>query len=341
MRRAAAGLVGLGAAVALSACDPVIQLTSSPVGFDAPPAPAVTAPATCTAPGPANAVSAFSDTIGGRFRTWRVYTPPAVCTRSGGNFVRTPIVVAMHGAFESAASFVDDSRFAALAASQNIFVIFPDAYFGSWNDGRAGVDAPAFNEDVDDVAFVVSIVDRLVSDSAGDGRRTYAMGFSNGAMMANRLACDRGDRFAAVGLVAGFGPGNPAIGSICQPDRAMPVVVIASSNDPIVPYNGGYISTLSCVGGGAVDCGRGVSTSAADLLNLWNTRNGCGNASAPTAITATFGGGQRTTYSGCGAALEHDRLTDTVHEYYKRPGASEQIYDPTARVWNFFNGKIR
>jgi len=55
----------------------------------------------------------------------------------------------------------------------------------------------------DDVGFLKELVSRIASDFAVDTNRVYVSGFSNGAMMANRIACEASELFAAVALVGG------------------------------------------------------------------------------------------------------------------------------------------
>ncbi len=55
----------------------------------------------------------------------------------------------------------------------------------------------------DDIAFVKSIMDLLVTGYAVDRKRIYASGFSNGAGMTARLTLELSDRFAAIANAAG------------------------------------------------------------------------------------------------------------------------------------------
>ena len=100
----------------------------------------------------------------------------------------------------------------------------------------------------DDVGFLK----RLVTDVSGkfrvDSERIYITGFSNGAMMANRIACEASDLFAAVALVGG----RVEPGFECMPQNALPLLQINGGKDSAVPFDGrpsdgGYLfaSTVS------------------------------------------------------------------------------------------------
>lgn len=67
-----------------------------------------------------------------------------------------------------------------------------------------------------------------------DRDRVYAIGMSNGAMMAYRLACDASDVFRGIMAVAGTDNTNT-----CKPARPVPVLHIHARNDDRVLFNGG------------------------------------------------------------------------------------------------------
>jgi poly(3-hydroxybutyrate) depolymerase len=56
-------------------------------------------------------------------------------------------------------------------------------------------------------------------------------------MMANRLACERPDRFAAVALVAGTGPAQAV--ATCSTTGHVSVIAFNGTDDPLIPYNDG------------------------------------------------------------------------------------------------------
>jgi polyhydroxybutyrate depolymerase len=62
----------------------------------------------------------------------------------------------------------------------------------------------------------------------------YAIGMSNGAMMAYRLACEAGDVFHGIMAVAGTDNTHS-----CTPRQPVPVLHIHAHNDDTVLFNGG------------------------------------------------------------------------------------------------------
>ena len=80
------------------------------------------------------------------------------------------------------------------------------------------------------------LVDTLVTRYGFDDARVYSEGFSNGGFMSYRLACERPERFAAVGSVAGgFAPGRRAL---CTPGAMTPVLQVQGTRDAVIPREG-------------------------------------------------------------------------------------------------------
>ncbi len=152
-----------------------------------------------------------------------------------------PLVLALHGGGGFAEYMTNGDRYGLIAKSDNagFVVAFPNGYsklpvgkFATWNAG--GCCGDARDRQVDDVGFLRAVVAQLGARLKLDPARIYAIGMSNGGMMAHRLACDAADVFAAVASVAG----TEAVGT-CQPVRPIPVLHIHAKNDTHVLFNGG------------------------------------------------------------------------------------------------------
>jgi polyhydroxybutyrate depolymerase len=86
---------------------------------------------------------------------------------------------------------------------------------------------------------MLALIDTLAAHYSVDRNRIYASGCSNGAMMANRLAAEKSDVFAAVVGVAG--PlALSATNSELKPSRPVSVMDFHALTDQGVPYNGGF-----------------------------------------------------------------------------------------------------
>lgn len=143
-----------------------------------------------------------------------------------------PMLIAMHGLTQTGNSMMNFSGFNTYAEEYGFIVVYPNGVLNSWNVGFPG------GSTADDVGFISALIDTVHSDYSVDLNRVYATGFSNGGFMSYRLACELGDRIAAIASVAGTMTDGSLTG--CQPLRNIPVMHIHGTNDMVVFYNGGF-----------------------------------------------------------------------------------------------------
>ena len=86
----------------------------------------------------------------------------------------------------------------------------------------------------DDVGFLKELIDRIVTDFSVSKGGLFVSGFSNGAMMANRIGCEASDKIAAVALIGG----RVEPGFECTPTRPIPLLQVNGGADESVPYDG-------------------------------------------------------------------------------------------------------
>jgi polyhydroxybutyrate depolymerase len=137
-----------------------------------------------------------------------------------------PIVVSLHGFAANPDGQRANARWEVLAAEQGFLVVYPQ---GSSFPLRWNVGPQARLDSVDDVRFMLDILDDLSAWPTIDPRRVYVSGFSNGGHMTHLLACALADRIAAVGIVEGLGADGP---QGCHPVRPVPVMGYFSAIDP-------------------------------------------------------------------------------------------------------------
>ncbi|MCX6008049.1 MAG: hypothetical protein NTZ34_12435, partial [Chloroflexi bacterium] len=163
-----------------------------------------------------------------------------------------PLVIVLHGGGSEASTMNPLTDFNALADKQGFVIVYPEAYkhpitgpglSQHWNDGRGEPGIRAQAENIDDVAFISALIDHLVQYLNIDEKMVYATGISNGAFMSHRLGCELSDKIAAIAPVAGNIPQKTV--STWSPSRAVSVLMINGTEDPVVPFNGGEISLLS------------------------------------------------------------------------------------------------
>lgn len=151
----------------------------------------------------------------------------------------------------------------------------PDAFGGAWNDGRPGADPVVPGGAVGDVRFLRLVIDEIGARTAVDPRRVAVVGFSNGAVMAGRVACELADRVAAVAVVGGTA--GQGFEQSCRPVRPVAMMAVAGSNDRTVPYGGGRVA----------DWGtrrRGFVAAVVDFFAFRRTQAGCSSTQPVPAL---------------------------------------------------------
>jgi polyhydroxybutyrate depolymerase len=211
----------------------------------------------CTCPGRAETIS-----IAGVTRSFTVALPP----------VRpAPLVIVLHGAAQSGADMMTRTAWPQVAREGHFGVVFPDGLGHGWADLRPNTRRVLFGppKGTDDVAFITQLIDKFVRDGSADPRRIYVTGVSNGGAMAMTMVCARADLFAAAASVI-FNFGDEAA-QACHPSRAVPMLMMNGTADPIVPYEGGQGSSRFAAGG---------FWSTEQTLAFWRQTNQCEGADA-------------------------------------------------------------
>ena len=130
-----------------------------------------------------------------------------------------------------------------------------------WNAGACCGAAERTN--VDDVAFVRALVETLSARLPLDRDRIYVAGFSDGARMTYRIACELGTQIAAIAVVSGS-----LTDTHCAPKRAVPLIAFHGTADEVVSYR----DTSYSVPGATPPAG---AEGAPPALRFWSTNNGC------------------------------------------------------------------
>lgn len=86
----------------------------------------------------------------------------------------------------------------------------------------------------DDIGFLKTLVGAATATLSVDANRLYVAGFSNGALMANRIACEVPELFAAAALIGG----RLERGFECTPAQPVPLLQINGGADEVVPIDG-------------------------------------------------------------------------------------------------------
>jgi len=221
--------------------------------------------------------------IDGGSRTFNLHIP------SGLDLSKpAPLVFAFHGGGQSATAFEGFAHIEAKSDASGFILVEPEGTIALpglspgtldvWNAGNCCELAAEINTNVDDVGFVRAMIDTLTQQLCVDPKRIFAAGFSNGAMLAHRLACELSDKIAAITAVSG-GMGDldldktpPETLFACNPGRQVPVLHIHGTQDACYPFDGGW-GPLSLVTFEPVPV----------TIQNWVARNGC-SPDPPTTV---------------------------------------------------------
>jgi polyhydroxybutyrate depolymerase len=189
-----------------------------------------------TRPGSYSQIEVMS---GGITRRYDLQVPP---DHDGSTPI--PLVLAFHGWTLSSVIQAQMSEMSDVANARGFAVAYPQGTGDSWNVGSCCGDA--FDNQVDDVGFALTVVENLGNELCIDTNRVYSTGFSNGGMMSHLLACVASDVFAAIGPVAGV---IMIPDAECNPGRPMPVLHLHGTADTSVAYGGnGMVPHISVPG---------------------------------------------------------------------------------------------
>jgi len=145
-----------------------------------------------------------------------------------------PLIICLHGLGDDMNNF-SGVGFQYIGMVDNFITIYPQAKSSimgnAWNAGVKyyGI---SLNAGVNDVEFLNMLIDSIKNEYNIDTTRIYFMGFSLGAFMAHRMACEYGHRIAAIASVAGTMGNN----IVCNPTKPMPICHFHGTNDQTIPY---------------------------------------------------------------------------------------------------------
>lgn len=209
-------------------------------------------------------------------RTYLIHIPP------DNRSIPMPLVIALHGGGGTGKRMekLTQGGFNRLSDREGFIVVYPDGLEKHWNDGRTVKEAGwrAHKENIDDIGFILALIEHLIKEQNVDPKKVYITGVSNGALMASRLACEKTEKIAAMALVAGTIAENFA--PRCSPSKPIPILMIHGTKDPFVLWEGGEIAEN-------LPRGRrfGRTQSVPETVKFWAANNGC--ASLPVITQET------------------------------------------------------
>lgn len=250
-----------------------------------------------------------------------------------------PLVVVVHGAFDTAEGMARFSGFSDLADREGFVVMYPEGigilgYLQHWNAGHCC--GKAAEDEIDDVGFVAHAIDAVCRRF--DISRVYMLGFSNGGMFVHRFAAERGHLLdGAAALAAATGSqveGTPSSWQLPTPQAPVAMMLIHGTADTDVPLGGGASARSGA---------RRVYPSTAEDAAFWRRANGCSDHGETS--SRRDGAVEETRWTQCqsGKPVVQMVLRDWAHiwpgPYFTATlpaGHPLKGYDAAADVWSFF-----
>jgi polyhydroxybutyrate depolymerase len=154
-------------------------------------------------------------TIGSR--TYQLHVP------QGLSGTQVPLLLSLPGAFSNGSLQESNTGWSTFADANNFIVAYPNE-----DPAMGGVWDP-YVSNSPDLSFLSSVVDDISAHWCIDAHHVHVDGWSNGAVMSQRVACDLAAKFASATSYAGGTP--TASGAPCKPSRPISVALLAGQLD--------------------------------------------------------------------------------------------------------------
>jgi polyhydroxybutyrate depolymerase len=271
--------------------------------------------------------------VNGLKRTYLTYVPHGLAKGA-------PLVLVMHGSGENGAQIRIETGygFERLADEHGFAVVYPNAHEGYWNVCSIVGNDTANGGNVDNVAFLTRLADKLITEIGVDPNRVYATGSSRGGSMALRLALETPSHFRAVAAVSASVP-TPDNFKCKHAAQGASVMLMNGTDDPLVPFIGGEVSLFGLMyKNGKVLSSRASGQYFADLNHI---------AGAPVTHETTVSDGVRVEHvlwrNDSSVEVELVAIHGGGHgipqPYRRRPrllGPSPMEPNGPAVIWAFF-----
>lgn len=237
--------------------------------------------------------------VAGETRRFGVYRPGLLDEPAA-------LVLAFHGHGGSPEGTERMTGWSDRADDLGAVIVYPEGIGVSFNAGDCC--GAAHDQQVDDVSAALAMIDDVATHIPIDPDRVYSTGFSNGASMSYRLACET-DRLAAIGPVAGiqFVPcHNPSTTSVMHihglADTTVPAAGETRADGTVVRPLGDVIAGWR----GVLDCAPARESRSGDARRSFAS---CSDGRAVELITLDhFGHDWPTATDGVDATAELARF---------------------------------
>lgn len=174
--------------------------------------------------------------IDGKSRTFEYFVPKDLKSSSS-------LVFALHG---SNGNVKDTRRFTnyeferIASERKKQIIVYPLGYENHWNDCRMNASYKANQEDVNDIKFFEEMITHFHKKFHINKNKVFATGISNGGHMCYKLAYELPEKIKGIAPFVANLPED--FNNDCIPKNvSTSVLIINGTNDPINPYEGGWV----------------------------------------------------------------------------------------------------
>ena len=153
-----------------------------------------------------------------------------------------PLLILLHSASTSGAHQENYMHLGPIAKKSGLIYIAPDGTVNPegkrfWNASKSCCNK--YKEEVDDVAYINSLIDEINAKTPIDPKRIYLIGHSNGAFMSFTYAC-KTNKVAAIVAIAGAMDTE----SECTPSTPVSLLNIHGTADKTIKIDGGVLNNF-------------------------------------------------------------------------------------------------
>jgi len=154
-----------------------------------------------------------------------------------------PLLILLHSASTSGAHQENYMQLGPIAKKSGLIYIAPDGTTNPegkrfWNASKSCCNK--YSQEVDDVAYIDSLINEIDKKTPVDRKRIYLVGHSNGAFMSFTYAC-KSNQVAAIVAIAGAMDSNPE----CTPTTPVSLLNIHGTADKTIKVAGGVMNNNS------------------------------------------------------------------------------------------------
>ena len=180
-----------------------------------------------------------------------------------------PVIIALHGFTGNKKQLDNYWKLSGLVDDKKFILVYPQGTRDSkgrtfWNATEACCNME--NLEVDDVGYLMELLDTLELQFSVDSDSVHFIGWSNGGFMSYRIACEHSERIASFVSLAGANYKNAGV---CANASPVHVLQVHGTEDQIVEYSGGCWPDE--ITAGTFNC----YASALESVTDWAKINGC------------------------------------------------------------------